>query len=120
MPASPFEASVRYRDTIAVIDLGGDISGPAGPVLDAAYEDALAGGATGVLLNFSGVGYINSTGIALIVGILSKARAGRVPVVASGLDDHYREIFTITRLSDFMPLYPDEDSAIRDHPTATV
>jgi anti-anti-sigma factor len=50
------------------------------------------------------VDYINSTGIALIVGLLGKARAAEVPVAASGLSDHYREIFEITRLSDFITI----------------
>ncbi len=48
--------------------------------------------------------YINSTGIALIVGLLGRARADGVPVSACGLTDHYREIFEITRLSDFMTI----------------
>ncbi len=56
------------------------------------------------MLNFAGVDYINSTGIALIVGLLAKARAAHTPLAATGLSEHYREIFTITRLSDFMEI----------------
>ena len=59
-----------------------------------------------VELNFSGVDYINSTGIALIVGLLARARAAHRPIAAVGLSEHYREIFTITRLSDFMEIRP--------------
>jgi hypothetical protein len=33
-------------------------------------------------------------------------------VVASGLSDHYREIFDITRLSDFIELFPSLDGAV--------
>ena len=73
-----------------------------------------------MLLNFEAVEYINSTGIALIVGLLARGRAEARNIVAFGLDDHYREIFTITRLSDFMTLFPDEDSAVREHPTAAI
>ena len=46
--------------------------------------------------------YINSTGIALIVGLLAKARASKRCLLAYGLSDHYVEIFNITRLSDFV------------------
>ena len=56
--------------------------------------------------------YINSTGIALIVSVLARARAERRKVVASGLSAHYREIFDITRLSDFIELFPDLDRAV--------
>ena len=52
--------------------------------------------------------YINSTGIALIVGVLAEARKAKRKVVACGLSGHYREIFQVTRLSDFMPIFADE------------
>jgi anti-sigma B factor antagonist len=120
MPASQFEAAVRRSNGAAVIDLRGDINSLAGPALDAAYDEAVLLDAERLLLNFSAVEYINSTGIALIVSLLARARATGCPVLAFGLDDHYREIFTITRLSDFMPVFPDEASAVGDHPTAAV
>src|SRR5207249_6314301 len=53
--------------------------------------------------------YINSTGIALIVGILARARKERRAIVACSLSAHYQEIFEITRLSDFMRMFPDEE-----------
>ena len=61
-------------------------------------------GAASLTLDFTAVPYINSTGIALIVGLLGRARGADVPVTARGLTDHYREIFEITRLSDFMTI----------------
>ena len=64
-----------------------------------------------LLLDFGDVAYINSTGIALIVGLLGRARADGVAVAACRLSDHYREIFEITRLSDFMSIHADERSA---------
>jgi anti-anti-sigma factor len=65
-----------------------------------------------VLLNFSNVEYINSTGIALIVGVLAQARKAHLSLLTYGLSEHYREIFEITRLADFMHIYPDEASAL--------
>jgi anti-sigma B factor antagonist len=86
----------------AVIALNGDINGQADAVLSAAYNEAEAAAPSEITLDFSAVTYINSTGIALIVGLLARARAARIPLTAVGLSDHYREIFTITRLSDFI------------------
>lgn len=76
------------------------------------FATALARGAGTIVFNFSGVEYINSTGIALVVGALAKARTAGRPVRAFGLSDHYREIFTITRLSDFMGIFSDESAAV--------
>jgi anti-sigma B factor antagonist len=106
-------ARVRPLAAGAIIELSGDVDGTAADVLTQAYEQAVADAdpAT-VVLDFARVDYINSTGIALIVSVLAKARAQRRKVVASGLSAHYREIFDITRLSDFIELFADLDSAV--------
>lgn len=105
------EARVRARGDTAVIELRGRIDGGAERAMAEAYAEAIAGGPAELLLDFGGTDYINSTGIALIVGLLARARADRRPVSACGLSDHYREIFEITRLSDFMRIVPDADGA---------
>ena len=109
---SPFDAQVRREPDIVVIDLHGEINSFAETALNAAYAEAEATNPPVILLNFSEVGYINSTGIALIVGLLARARAARRRLLACGLSDHYVEIFNITRLADFMTLFPDESSAL--------
>ena len=106
--------AVRRRDGVAVIDVRGDVDARAEQSLDRAWQEALGTGPTAVALNFTDTGYINSTGIALIVGILASARAHRVPVRAFGLSPHYLEIFEITRLADFLAISPDEDTAVDD------
>jgi anti-anti-sigma factor len=101
------EALVHERDGVAVIELRGRIDGGAEEAVARADAEAAALGRPELLLDFAGTDYINSTGIALIVGVLARARAERRQVSASGLSAHYREIFEITRLSDFMRIVPD-------------
>lgn len=113
MTTSDMPTAVRQRDGVAVIDLTGDVNGHAEPTLDAAWARATADRPDAVVLNFEKAGYINSTGIALIVGLLAKGRAHGIPIRAFGLTPHYREIFEITRLADFLAINPDEDSAVR-------
>ena len=112
MPAEHLEATVRQEPGVAVIDLKGEINGFAQEALDAAYSEAESNDPEVILLNFEGVDYINSTGIALIVGLLAKARASHKRLLACNLSEHYVEIFEITRLSDFMSVFPDEESAV--------
>ena len=104
---------VRRREGAAVIDLVGDVDARAEQSLVIAWDEATSDDPEAVVLNFQNAGYINSTGIALIVGLLAKARAHAIPLRAFGLTPHYREIFEITRLADFMPIDPDESSAVR-------
>jgi anti-anti-sigma factor len=112
MPTRPLEAHVRQRPGGAVVDLSGEIDGFAQDALNAAYAEAESRDPDVILLNFTGVDYINSTGIALIVGLLAKARAANRRILACGLSDHFQQIFDVTRLSDFMTVYPDEASAL--------
>ena len=120
---SACEATTRALPGAAIIELSGEVDGAAATVLTDAYERAITASADAqdtVVLDFAAVDYINSTGIALIVSVLARARAERRKVVASGLSPHYREIFDITRLSDFIELFPDLDRAVSQltHPAA--
>src|SRR5687768_3090278 len=114
MDVRHLSVEVRQEGSIAVLDLVGEINGFAEEALNAAYAEAEASDPKTVLLNFEGVDYINSTGIALIVGLLAKARASKRRLMAYGLSDHYVEIFNITRLSDFLSVLPDEESAMAE------
>lgn len=112
--ASMCEATTRVLPGAAVIELSGEVDGSAATVLTDAYAQAVTpdNDPSTVVLDFAAVDYINSTGIALIVSVLARARAERRKVVACGLSPHYREIFDITRLSDFIELFPDLDRAV--------
>jgi|SRR6266511_1724402 anti-sigma B factor antagonist len=118
MPARQLEAHVRHRPGAAVIDLHGEINAFAQDNLKAAYAEAERDNPAVILLNFSGVDYINSTGIALIVSLLARARATHRRLIVCGLSEHYVEIFQITRLADYMTVFPNEESALADAPVA--
>ena len=110
MAEDAFEVKVVDRDDgTHVIELTGTVNRAAKEAMEAAYEGTRSGR---VLLDFSNVDYINSTGIAVIVGLLAMARAEGRDVGAFGLTDHYREVFQITRLADFMTIYDDKSAAV--------
>jgi anti-sigma B factor antagonist len=91
----PDEVRLRMR---------GDLDGKADETLTNAYREVATLGSPRLTLDFGDVGYINSTGIALVVRLLADARRDGRGVRAVGLTPHYREIFRITRLSDFMEI----------------
>jgi anti-anti-sigma factor len=98
-----FTAIVTPQGRGAVITLRGTVNRLAKEELEAAYSEAAT--RTGeIALDFGAVDYINSTGIAVIVGVLARARAEGRSLGAYGLSDHYREVFEITRLSDFLTI----------------
>ena len=108
MNANPLEATVSGDGARARIALRGRIDRDGDGALTEASARAADLGAPVVELDFGAVDYINSTGIALIVRLLAEARRDHREVRARGLSEHYREIFRITRLSDFVTLEDDE------------
>ncbi len=110
------ETTVHPRPGLTVIELRGEIDSFAEEGLGAAYVSAPH--ADPVLLDFGGVSYINSTGIALIIGVMKRANADGCRLLACRLSPHYREIFRITRLDDFIPVFPDEAGALAALPHA--
>ncbi len=112
MPTRELEVALRARDGVAILDLSGELDSSAEAALQTGYTEATKTGAGSIVLNFARADYINSTGIALIVGLLGQARSRGIQLKAYGLSDHYREIFEITRLADFMTITDTEDAAV--------
>jgi len=110
MTTRELEVAVRQEAGEPVIALTGDVNAGAEEALMGGYAEATAGGAGAVVLDFTAADYINSTGIALIVGLLAQARTHGVEIKATGLSSHYREIFEITRLADFMTIEGGNDA----------
>ncbi len=113
MAEAQFDVNVRQdpRRALAVLDMSGDMNVLAKGALEGAYIEAVTSNPARIVLNFERVEYINSSGIALIVALLSRARAEHRAVTAFGLNSHYVEIFDITSLSDFIKVFSDEQSA---------
>ncbi len=104
MPTSELEVTVSDGGGAKILALHGDLDASGDGALTGAYAEATADEISAVVLDFAEAGYINSTGIAVIVGLLAQARTQGVTIAARGLSDHYREIFEITRLADFMTI----------------
>jgi anti-sigma B factor antagonist len=82
----------------------GDLDGSATEALNSALDEALAAGSNSLTFDFSSAEYINSSGIGAIIGVLRTARDAGVSLKGVGLSDHYKHIFEITRLSDFIEI----------------
>jgi anti-anti-sigma factor len=77
-----------------------------------AYTQATSKGASHILLNFSDLEYMNSSGIGLLVTLLIRVQRQKQRLAAFGLTEHYRQIFDLTRLNEAILIYPDEASAL--------
>jgi anti-sigma B factor antagonist len=100
----------RIGDEVAVVDIKGEVTAACEPVMMSAYE--AASHTSRLVLNFTGLEYMNSGGIGMLVTLLVRANRQRQQLAAYGLSEHYREIFELTRLDEAIPIYNDEASAL--------
>ena len=98
-------------DSVGIVDIKGDITANSEEVLMDAY--ATAGDRTrAVILNFTGLEYMNSGGIGLLVTLLVRANRARQKLLAFGLTEHYKEIFELTRLDEAIGIHDTEADAL--------
>lgn len=100
--------------TTAILDIRGEVTGFGENALMDAYTQATSAGASTLLLNFSQLEYMNSSGIGLLVTLLIRANrhAPRQRLLAVGLSEHYRQIFELTRLNEAIGMFNTEAEAL--------
>ncbi|MPZ13501.1 MAG: STAS domain-containing protein [Chloroflexi bacterium] len=117
MPESRIAMNVRKPNpTTSVIDIEGEVNAGGELILMGAYNEAVSDGASAVVLNFGGLEYMNSGGIGLLVTLLIRAQRQGQRLLAFGLNDHYRQIFELTRLDEAIRIFDGEASALGDVP----
>lgn len=99
-------------DQLGVITVHGDVTAGSEDALMGAYTRAAEGSPRAILLDFSGLEYMNSGGIGLLVTLLVRANRAKQRLLACGLNDHYRQIFELTRLDEAISIYGDEAEAL--------
>ncbi len=97
--------TVEAVGELVLIGLAGVLDISAENVLLQAYRAGADFRPKIIRLDFADVTFINSMGLALIVELLMQARHDAISLQASGLSDHARELFDITRLSDYVTLH---------------
>ncbi len=108
------KVSTRVIGNIAVIDLVGDVTTFAEAKINAAYQEMSQNGAQQILLNFRQNDYINSAGIAILIGIVTEVTRNDQKLAFSGLSPHFQKIFRMVGLSQYAKIYQDEQEALTD------
>ncbi len=64
-----------------------------------------------LLLDFTKVDYINSSGIALVIQLLMKASKTGQSIALFGLTPHFQKVFTMVGITKYAQIHPDEAAA---------
>ena len=102
----------KVADSTAVIDISGELNGYGEEVLMEAYTAASNGRTQRIILNFTNLEYMNSSGIGLLVTMLIRVQRQKQQLLAYGLSEHYRQIFELTRLNEAIAIFDSEQAAM--------
>lgn len=96
---------------VTVIEISGEVTRDSDAALQDAYERA-GSGTRSIILAFDELDYMNSSGIGLLVTLLVRAQRNHQRILAYGLTEHYRQIFSLTRLDEVISIHETEAAAI--------
>ena len=77
-----------------------------------ALEEELASGHHQVVLDMSQLQYMNSTGLNIVIGLLTKTRNAGGEVMIAGMSQGVRQLFLVTKLDSVFTILPTVDEAV--------
>lgn len=108
------KVSVSETEGIGILEIFGDLTMAVEEPVVQAYHELTNAGKQKILLKFDEARYINSSGIAVIIGILSEARKKKQKVAACGLSNHFQKIFDIVGLTSLVKIYKNQKEALKN------
>ena len=102
----------RVGDKASIMDIKGEVNSFAENALMDAYTQASIGNTKSIILNFTDLEYMNSSGIGLLVTLLIRAKRQAKTLIAFGLSQHYQQIFELTRLNEAIPICETEEEGL--------
>ena len=97
---------------ITALRFVGDISSASKDAVVGTYQALDKATHKKILLDFKGVEYLNSSGIALVIQVLIEANKAGQTVAICGLTPHFTKVFTMVGITKYASLYPDEAAAL--------
>jgi anti-sigma B factor antagonist len=100
---------------ITVLRFAGDITSASKAAVLGTYQ-GMPESISKILLDFSGVDYLNSSGIALIIQMMIAASKNGQNIQTFGLKPHFQKVFTMVGITKYTTLHSDEKSACAAFP----
>ena len=112
-PTNTLVKDVRKSDDATVVSLSGDVDLHHSPALHAALVQLAADRPKRLLMDLTGVPYIDSSGIGTFVEVFRRVNGYKGKMVFFGLTDRVRSVFEITKLDKFFTICQSEADAVR-------
>jgi len=102
----------KTGQSVAALRFEGDIDSTSKDAVLGSYHSLSKETVKFVLLDFSKVDYINSSGIELIIQMLIEASKSGQKVSTFGLSRHFTKVFTMAGITKYSQIFPNEVDAL--------
>lgn len=106
------DVRIDEHDTWTVVTLSGQLDVATAPGLRQSLQEAQYAGAQRVVVDLSGLEFLDSFGLGVLVGGLRRARLHGGRFVLAGANDRIREILEITSLDTVFQLASDLEAIV--------
>ena len=113
-----FSVKIRQLDQVALVEVSGRLTSFEVGALRQSIQQLLSEKRSNILLNLSGLLYLDSSGIGELARIYVAVvkQGGSMKVI--GLNAKVQEVLKVARLSRVLQEFPDEQSALRSFSSA--
>ncbi len=108
---SPVKA-VRWIGRVAVVDVAGEVDLACSTRFQKSLKAVSDKSPDRLVINLAGVTYMDSSGVASLVKLLSRARKQGMQLRLAHMNDRVGSVFEITRLNTVFDIYQTEQEAL--------
>ena len=102
----------RAEGTVPIVSITGDVDLETSPQLREFLKTKSSGKTPLLLLDFTGVNYIDSSGLATLIEYFQAVQAFQGKLALTSLSPRVKNVFEIVRLEQIFSLYPDIPAAL--------
>ena len=108
----PFQYEISAINGLRLISLMGRLKEKEqSEELIAAFEEMLSKGENSILLELSSLEYVNSSGLNLLIGMLTRVINAGGELAICGVSDKVRQLLVMTRLDSIFKIYGSVENA---------
>jgi anti-anti-sigma factor len=109
-----FEVEVDKKSDVSIMYLSGDITAFSDEEINKAYKGIEFADVPRLIVSFEKVGYMNSGGVATLVGIVADMVKKTGTLKFSGLSPHYQKVVEIVGITEYVELHNTVEEALAE------
>jgi len=114
------EIQQEQLGSVRLLTLGGRLDTETAVDVELALQDLLGAGEREFLIDLSGIGYVSSAGLRVLLSLAKQLDGGKGSLRLCGLNPAVTQVFDVAGFSKLFAIFPDRASALPKQPQAKV